>query len=88
MQNRNFKIVNRLGLHARAAAKLVQTANKFNSEVNLIKGDIEVNGKSIMGILLLAAPQGTDIAVVVEGDDEQQAIDDIAELIEAGFGED
>ncbi|MCF6265029.1 MAG: HPr family phosphocarrier protein [Desulfuromusa sp.] len=88
MQNRNFKIVNRLGLHARAAAQFVQTANKFNSEVNLIKDDIEVNGKSIMGILLLAAPQGTDIAVVVEGDDEQQAMDVIAELIEAGFGED
>lgn len=88
MQNRNFKIVNRLGLHARAAAQLVQTANRFSSEVNIIKEDIEVNGKSIMGILLLAAPQGTEIAVTVEGDDEQQAMDVIAELIEAGFGED
>ncbi len=88
MQNRNFTIVNRLGLHARAAAQFVQTANKFSSEVNLIKDDIEVNGKSIMGILLLAAPQGTDIAVTVDGDDEAQAMDVIAELIEAGFGED
>jgi len=88
MQNRNFKIVNRLGLHARAAAQFVQTANRFSSEINLIKDDIEVNGKSIMGILLLAAPQGTEIAVIVEGDDEQQAMDVIAELIEAGFGED
>ena len=88
MQNRNFTIVNRLGLHARAAAQLVQTANQFSSEINLVKGDIEVNGKSIMGILLLAAPQGTEIAVVVEGDDEQQAMDVIAKLIEAGFGED
>ncbi len=88
MQNRNFKIVNRLGLHARAAAQLVQTASRFSSEINLIKDDIEVNGKSIMGILLLAAPQGTEIAVMVEGDDEQQAMDVIAELIEAGFGED
>ena len=88
MQNRNFKIVNRLGLHARAAAQLVQTANRFSSDVNLIKDDIEVNGKSIMGILLLAAPQGTEIAVTVDGDDEQQAMDVIAELIEAGFGED
>ncbi len=88
MQNRNFKIVNRLGLHARAAAQFVQTANKFNSDVNLIKDDIEVNGKSIMGILLLAAPQGTDIAVVVDGDDEQLAMDVIATLIEDGFGED
>jgi phosphocarrier protein len=88
MQNRNFKIVNRLGLHARAAAQLVQTANRFNSDINLIKDDIEVNGKSIMGILLLAAPQGTEIAVMVEGDDEKQAMDVIAELIEDGFGED
>ncbi len=88
MQSRNFKIVNRLGLHARAAAQFVQTANRFSSDVNLIKGDIEVNGKSIMGILLLAAPQGTEIAVTVDGEDEQQAMDVIAELIEAGFGED
>ncbi len=88
MQNRNFKIVNRLGLHARAAAQLVQTASRFSSDINLIKEDIEVNGKSIMGILLLAAPQGTEIAVTVEGDDEQQAMDIIAELIEDGFGED
>lgn len=88
MQNRNFTIVNRLGLHARAAAQLVQTANQFNSEINLVKDDIEVNGKSIMGILLLAAPQGTEIAVLVEGEDEERAMAVIAELIEAGFGED
>ncbi len=88
MQNRNFIIVNRLGLHARAAAQLVQTANQFSSDINLIKEDIEVNGKSIMGILLLAAPQGTEIRVTVDGDDEQQAMDVIAKLIEAGFGED
>jgi len=88
MQNQNFTIKNRLGLHARAAAQLVQTANKFNSEVALVKDDIEVNGKSIMGILLLAAPQGTDISVTVDGMDEEQAMKVIAELIEDGFGED
>ena len=88
MQNQSFTIKNRLGLHARAAAQLVQTANKFNSEVALIKDDIEVNGKSIMGILLLAAPQGTDISVTVDGTDEEQAMKIIAELIEDGFGED
>ncbi len=88
MQNQNFTIKNRLGLHARAAAQLVQAANKFNSEVALIKDDIEVNGKSIMGILLLAAPQGTDISVTVDGTDEKQAMKVIAELIEDGFGED
>ena len=88
MQNRNFTIINRLGLHARAAAQLVQTTNKFSSEVTLLKEDMEVNGKSIMGILLLAAPQGTELAVTVEGTDEQLAMDVIAALIEDGFGED
>jgi len=88
MQKRNFTIVNRLGLHARAAAQLVQTANQFNSDVVLIKEDIEVNGKSIMGILLLAAPKGTELSVTVEGEDEVQAMEVIAALIEDGFGED
>lgn len=88
MQKRNFTIRNRLGLHARAAAQLVQTANRFLSEVTLVKDDVEVNGKSIMGILLLAAPRGTEIAVNVEGSDEIQAMQMIAELIEDGFGED
>jgi phosphocarrier protein len=88
MQNRNFTIINRLGLHARAAAQLVQTANRFSSEVVLIKDDVEVNGKSIMGILLLAAPKGTELTVTVEGEDEEQAMNVIAALIEDGFGED
>ena len=88
MQNRNFIIVNRLGLHARAAAQLVQMANQFSSDVVLIKDDIEVNGKSIMGILLLAAPKGTELTVTVEGEDEEQAMAVVAALIEDGFGED
>ena len=87
MENRTFTIVNRLGLHARAAAQFVQMANKFSSETTIIKEDIEVNGKSIMGILLLAAPRGTEISVTVEGDDEHQAMVAIATLIEDGFGE-
>jgi len=88
MLSRTFTIVNRLGLHARAAAQLVQTANKFTSEVMLTKDDVEVNGKSIMGILLLAAPKGTEILVSVAGSDEDQAMQIIANLIEDGFGED
>ena len=88
MQSRDFTIKNRLGLHARAAAQLVQTANKFAAEVTLVKDDIEVNGKSIMGILLLAAPKGTELAVRVEGTDETLAMQEIATLIEDGFGED
>lgn len=88
MLRREFTIVNRLGLHARAAAQFVQTVNQFSAEVTLYKDDIEVNGKSIMGILLLAAPKGTQIAVAVDGTDEEKAMQAIAALIEDGFGED
>ena len=88
MVSRNFKIINRLGLHARAAAQLVKIANEFAAEVTLVKDDVEVNGKSIMGILLLAAPQGTDLEVRVEGPDEEAAMAAVARLIEDGFGED
>jgi len=88
MLKNDFTIINRLGLHARAAAQLVQKANQFVSEVTIFKEDIEVNGKSIMGILLLAAPQGTQISIVVNGSDEEQAMKAIAELVEDGFGED
>ena len=88
MQSRSFIIKNRLGLHARAAAQLVQTANKFSSEVVLTKEDMEVIGKSIMGILLLAAPKGTVISVQVDGADEIEGMQKIADLIEDGFGED
>ncbi len=85
---KSFTIVNRLGLHARAAAQLVQTANRFSSEVLVAKDDIEVNGKSIMGILLLAAPKGTEISLTVTGEDESDAMSALTELIEDGFGED
>ncbi len=88
MTTRDFVICNRLGLHARAAAQLVQTANQFESEVTLLKEEIEVNGKSIMGILLLAAPKGTEISLSVNGSDETMAMQAIAKLIEDGFGED
>ena len=88
MLKQDFTIINRLGLHARAAAQLVQTANQFAAEVTIFKEDIEVNGKSIMGILLLAAPQGTQVSIAVDGDDETVAMKAIAELVEDGFGED
>ncbi len=87
MQKRKFTIVNRLGLHARAAALLVKAAGRFSSEVTLHKEDIEVNGKSIMGILLLAAPKGSEILVATDGADEEQAMQEIGKLIEGGFGE-
>lgn len=88
MLSREFTIKNRLGLHARAAAQLVQTANQFAAEVTLKKADMEVNGKSIMGILLLAAPKGTAISVAINGPDEERAMVVLADLIEDGFGED
>ena len=88
MQKRDFTIVNRLGLHARAAAQLVQCASGFHSEVFVEKEGEKVNAKSIMGILMLAAPQGCLITVTTQGDDEDQAMEALAELINDGFGED
>jgi phosphocarrier protein len=84
---RIFIIVNTLGLHARAAAQLVQCANRFRSEVHVEKDGVEVNGKSIMGVLTLAAAKGTEIEVACEGDDAADALAALAKLIEAGFGE-
>lgn len=88
MNKREFVIKNRLGLHARAAAQLVKTANRFRSEIQVEKEGTEVNGKSIMGILMLAAPQGSRISLTVRGEDETEAMDALAQLIEDGFGED
>jgi len=87
MEKKEFTIKNRLGLHARAAAQLVQTANRFHSEITIEKDGLEVNGKSIMGILMLAASQGSRISVTAAGDDEQQAMATLGKLIDDGFGE-
>lgn len=87
MEKKDFTIKNRLGLHARAAAQLVQTANRFRSEITIVKDGLEVNGKSIMGILMLAASQGSRISVAAAGDDAQQALAAIGQLIDDGFGE-
>jgi phosphocarrier protein HPr len=84
---RTFLIVNTLGLHARAAAQLVQLANRHRSEVHVEKDGQQVNGKSIMGVLTLAAAKGSEIAVVVEGEDADAAMSALAALIENGFGE-
>jgi phosphocarrier protein len=87
MEMQSFTIKNRLGLHARAAALLVKTANKFASEVTIEKDGLEVNGKSIMGILMLAASKGTKITLKVEGKDSVQALQTLGRLIENKFGE-
>jgi len=84
---RTFEVVNALGLHARAAAQLVQAANRYRSEIHVEKDGSEVNGKSIMGVLTLAAAKGSRIDVSCEGDDADQAMATLAKLIENGFGE-
>ena len=94
MAEKILKIQNKLGLHARAAAKLVQTAVKFKSEVKLARVDsgagsqeTEVNAKSIMGVLMLAAARGTTVKVSAQGEDEQAAVDALVALIDSKFGE-
>jgi len=82
-----MEIVNRLGLHARAAAKLVHAAARFSSEVKVRKGDEEVDGKSILGILLLAAGKGSLISVTANGPDELEALTAIENLIDSRFDE-
>ena len=82
-----FRLVNRLGLHARAAAQLVQTANRFKSDVMIAKDGEEVNGKSIMGLLMLAAPVGSLLRVTISGEDATEAMKVIGALIDDGFGE-
>ena len=84
---REFEILNRLGLHARAAAKLVRLANGFASEIHIAKDGIEVNGKSIMGVLMLAAPKESKILILATGPDAEEAVAAIGELIARKFGE-
>ena len=87
MIERDIEIKNKLGLHARAAAKLVHTAARFKCDIKIRKGDEEVDGKSILGILLLAAGRGSTIKVRADGEDERDALDAIEALIEAKFDE-
>ena len=87
MIRQQIEIINKLGLHARAAAKFVTTASAFTSDVKLLKGERVVNGKSIMGVMMLAAAKGSVLELVVDGDDEAAAIEKIVELIENRFDE-
>jgi phosphocarrier protein HPr len=87
LSERNFTIPNTLGLHARAAAQLVQMANRFQAEVFIEKDGTRVNGKSIMGVLTLAAAKGSQITVSCEGADAETALSTLSKLIESGFGE-
>ena len=85
---RTAPIVNRLGLHARPAAEFVKIANRFRSHIAVAKDDLEVNGKSIMGMMMLAAECGSALLIRADGDDAQEAVDALLALVARGFGED
>jgi len=84
---RSFTIVNSLGLHARPAAIVVQTANRFRSDIQFEKDGLQINAKSIMGVLTLAAGKGSMVVVVCEGEDAAEALEALAKVFESGFGE-
>jgi len=85
---REIEIVNRLGMHARPAARLVQLTSRFSSDIIFKRDSDEVNGKSIMGVLMLAAPYGSIITVIARGDDAEVAVNEIKALFRSKFGED
>jgi phosphocarrier protein HPr len=87
MMSRPATVVNELGLHARAAARFVQLATRFQSNIRVARNARVMDGKSIMGILLLAAARGTTITISADGPDEQAAVAALVELVESGFGE-
>ncbi|MEO6866027.1 MAG: HPr family phosphocarrier protein [Gemmatimonadaceae bacterium] len=87
MAERTVTIVNKNGVHARPAAEIVKTAGKFASNVTIVRDDLEVNGKSIMGVMMLAAECGSEITLRATGDDADAAIDALVQLVAAKFGE-
>jgi phosphocarrier protein HPr len=87
MQQREIEIINKLGLHARASAKLTQTAGKFLSEVWIARDSRKVNAKSIMGVMMLAAAKGVTVTLETQGSDELEAMTALVELINGKFGE-
>lgn len=86
--SRNLEIINRLGLHARAAAQFVQLASSFVSHIEIEKDKRRVNGKSIMGVMMLAASKGSIVTLHANGEDEEESIDSLATLIKNRFNED
>ena len=87
MRQRELEIVNKLGLHARASAKLTQMASRFKSQVFLSRNGRRVNAKSIMGVMMLAAAKGATVMLETEGEDESEAIEALSSLVAARFGE-
>jgi len=88
VSSRTVTVVNQLGMHARAAAKFVHLAGRFEARIRVSRQGREVDGKSIMGILLLAAARGSSITIIADGADEQAAVDALEALVANGFGED
>ncbi len=84
---RTVEIVNAAGMHARPAAELVKLAGRFNAEIRVEKDGLEVNGKSIMGVLMLAAERGSRLKISARGDDAEHAVSALSELVERGFDE-
>jgi phosphocarrier protein len=80
-------VVNGLGMHARAAAKFVHLANRFRARIRVSRQDREMDGKSIMGLLLLAAAKGVTLTIAADGEDEQAAVEALVGLVQSGFGE-
>ena len=87
MMERTVEIVNKNGLHARPAAEIVKLSSKFQAEITMVRDDLEVNGKSIMGVMMLAAEFGSTLLVRANGPDAEQAVNAIADLVAAKFGE-
>lgn len=87
MPERTVQIVNKNGLHARPAAEIVKLAARFQSEITIVKDDLDVNGKSIMGVMMLAAEHGSSIILRAEGPDADAALDALATLVGNKFGE-
>ena len=87
MRCQNIIIINKLGLHARASAKFVSLASEFAAEITLKRNGQQINGKSIMGIMMLAAAKGAEIEICADGEDEKKAIESLTELVNDRFGE-
>jgi len=84
---RTVKVLNSTGLHARPAGMFIETANRFRSAIRVTKGEREVNGQSVLGLMLLEVTPGAEITIQAEGEDEEQAVNALAELVAGGFGE-
>ena len=88
MQRKEIEIINKLGMHARAAAKFVTLAQTYSADIQIARNGQQVNGKSIMGVMMLAAAKGSSIELVIDGEDEDQAMQALSQLIDNRFDED